>query len=93
MAHEGPREKGHAGFWTGVVAIFPHPTVQCVHKPGFACQDSDRQSAAENLAVGGHVGSNPEERLGATQMHSKARYDLVKDECSSGLLGNSPELL
>ena len=80
MTHEGTGEEGHAHLGAGGVAVLPGAPVERVEIHGFAGQDADGMAAADDLAVGAHVGADAEELLHAAGRETKAGDDFVEDE-------------
>src|SRR4051812_27612893 len=91
MPHKRSREKRNACFGERVIAVAPRSTIEYVHEGSFTGQRSNREPAAQNLAVSGHIGANAVERLRSALMQAEARHHFIEDKRSSGLQRDFPE--
>src|SRR5580704_19215102 len=80
MADEGSGKEGNANFRERIIAVLPHAAIERVHELRLAGQDADRETAANNLAVGGHVRADTENCLGAAGMSTEPGHNFIKDE-------------
>ena len=92
MPDKGTSEEGDALLGEGIVAILPHAAVEGVHVFGFAGDDAEGHTAADDLSVGGEVGLDAVVFLGAAGSGTEAGDDLVEDEDRSGLPGDLAHL-
>ena len=80
VADERAGEERDADFGDRVVAVLPSASVERVQVLVPTGDQADREPAADHLAVGGHVGADAEDRLGAAGMGTEPRDELVEDE-------------
>jgi len=92
VAHEGAGEIGDAHGRHRVVAELPAAAVERIHELALAGDHADRITAADHLAVGGEVGLDAEQRLGAAGMGAEAGDDLVEDAQRAGRGGDLAHL-
>ena len=81
MSDERAREKRRRNLGLRVVAVLPHPAVECVHETRRTGQDSDRHSATDDFAVRREIRANSKDGLHTPRMHPKTRDDLIEHEC------------
>ena len=92
MAHEGAGVEGDADLREGVVAILPRAAIERIHVGGAAGEDTDGQTARDDLAVGREVGANAVECLHAAGMGAEAGDHFVEDEAGAALLRDAANL-
>ena len=80
MAHERPGEKRHRRFGKRIVAEAPRPAVERVQKFRASRNRADRQTAADDFAVGRDVRAHAEMRLRTAGMTAEAGDDLVENQ-------------
>ena len=93
MADERAGEERDADLGDRVVAVLPRASVERVHVLAPTGDQADREPAADDLAVGGHVGADAEDRLGAAGVGAEPGDDLVEDERRARGLGQAADLL
>ena len=76
----GAAEEGGLLLGPAVVAVLPESAVDPVHDVGPAGDRTDREPAAEHLAVGGQVGLDPEDTLRAAQVRTESGEHLVEHQ-------------
>src|SRR6202012_3341461 len=84
MTHKGAGEESNADLGRGFVAEIPRSAIERVEEARLAGYDSDRQTAAEHLAVGGQVSLHAKHGLHPARMHAETRYNLVEHQCGAG---------
>ena len=93
MAHKRAGKKSDANFGKRRVAVLPLAAVERVHVFPAACNRADGESAADDFAVSGKVGTNIEIGLRTAGMQAEAGYDFIEDERGAGLFGDAAQLL
>src|SRR6185369_10006234 len=66
--------------WIRIVAIPPHPTVNCIHESRFTGYDADGKTTTNDFAISGQVSLHAEPRLRAAGMNAKPGDHLVEDQ-------------
>src|SRR5262245_11521394 len=92
MAHKGAGEECDASLRYGLVAEIPHAAIEGVQEVGTSGDDPDRQSTAQDFAVGGEISLDPEHGLSATGMNAKSGDDLIEHQRGTRLGGNLAQL-
>src|ERR1700737_2390549 len=79
VPYEGAGEVCHTDRWHRVVSELPRSAIEGIHVLALACDDADRVSTTNQLAVSGQIGLYAEISLPAPGVNSKSRDQLVKD--------------
>ena len=86
MLAEGSAKDGAVGYRIAGIAKLPGAAVDRIHVACLAGHDADRQTAGNDLAIGGDVGADAEQCLRPPRMHAKTRDHLVENQrCTAGL--------
>ena len=93
MTHKGAGKEGDAGLGRGFVTKIPRSAIERIEEARLTGHDSDRQTAAEHLAVGGQISLHAKHGLHSARMHAETRYDLVEHQCGTGLSRDRAKLV
>ena len=83
VPHKCAREKCHADFGKGIVAVVPRAAIERVHEFPRTRNDADRHAAADDFAISGEVGFHAEIFLRTAGRGAEAGHDFVEDERGS----------
>ena len=93
MAHETcPRKKVMPISGNECIAVTPIAAVQRVEIHRLAANRTNRDAAADDLAIRRDVGLDAKERLAAARMRAKSSDDFVEHQRSFRFLGDAPHL-
>ena len=93
VSHKCAGEEGHADFREAVVAIIPCAAVEGIHVFFFTSENPNGHSAADDLAVGGHVCLDSEVGLSTAGRAAETGHDFVKYQGRAGLCGDGPHFM